>query len=178
MRMVYQPVGILLGTLTFAAATFATADESASSDPMSRLSQFHQHQQTLGLLAQERADADEISELAEEFAVDHGILEEWLNEAGHSSPPSDESSTGYSAGENEAYTTLQRQQGAEFDSQFLAYQEDIHRQALEYLEKNRPESIEQSEQANHLKVTHETLRRHLGMLQNQRQEGDNPSSDE
>lgn len=47
---------------------------------------------------------------------------------------------------------------------------NIHRQALDLLQEIPPESLEDAERANHFKVTYEALRKHLGMLQNHRQE--------
>lgn len=168
---------LLLGMLTFTGATLSAADEGGSAALLTRLSEFHQHQQALSSLAEQQTDAEEIRELAEEIAVDHQILDEWLQEAGHAAQQRDDGSAGGSVDQDaasEAYEALQSQEGVEFDRQFLDYQATIHRQALNYLQENRPESIEASERTNHLKITHETLRKHLGLIQHHRPKGGEP----
>jgi|GEM_PF-6742603 len=159
----------LLCMLVFSGATLATTEDDSAA-LLTRLSEFHQHQQELNSLAEQQAESAEISELAESIAVDHYLLDEWLQEAGHDERQRGDVAAYGNDEQQQAYEALQSQEGAEFDRQFLDYQMNIHRQALDLLQEIPPESLEDAERANHFKVTYETLRKHLGMLQNHRQE--------
>lgn len=160
----------LLCMLTLAGTTLATTEKDDSTAFLARLSELHQHQQELNSLAEQQAHAAEIVELADSIAVDHQLLNEWLLEAGHEEQQHSDDSAYGDDEQQQAYEELQPLEGAEFDRQFLEYQEAIHRQALNQLQENRPQNIAASEQANHLKITHETLRKHLGLIQQHRQE--------
>lgn len=116
----------------------------------------HGHQAELAELARERAESDEVAQLGSTLERDHGILEEWLLEAdGHSEPPERHATAVHDSG---AYEALRELEGAAFDEAFLAYQMELHRAAIEYLEQNRSPGDEQLDEFNnHLFITLETL---------------------
>ncbi|MCC5882666.1 MAG: DUF4142 domain-containing protein [Halomonas sp.] len=116
----------------------------------------HAHQTELAELARDRAESDEVAQLGSTLERDHSILEEWLLAAGgHEEPPEQHSTAFY---DNEAYEALGELDGEAFDEAFLAYQMDLHRAAIEYLERNRSPGDEQLDEFNnHLFVTLETL---------------------
>lgn len=115
----------------------------------------HQHQADLAELAEERAEADEVVQLANTLARDHAILDEWLDEA---SENSDSRHDEHALHDREAFEALGELEGEAFDETFLSYQMELHMAAIEYLEQSRTQGDEQLDEFNnHLLVTHETL---------------------
>ncbi|WP_447045843.1 hypothetical protein [Vreelandella sp. H-I2] len=55
---------------------------------LAQLNQFYQHQLTLNALDEKQTDSNKIKELTEVIAVDHQILKDWLQEAGHAAQAS------------------------------------------------------------------------------------------
>ncbi len=138
----------------------ASDDRSETSAALRAL---HQHQAELAELGEERAEHDEIAQLADTLRQDHAILDEWLAEADGGEASVE---TGDIAHDAEAYAALQQQEGEAFDAAYLAYQERLHTAALDYLERQRSEEeSELTEFDNHLRVTHEALRKHLALIQ-------------
>lgn len=143
----------ILGMLTFAGSTLATTEENDSDAFLMRLSEFHQYQQKLNSLSEQQAESAEFGELAESIAVDHQILDEWLQEAGHDDRQRGDDSAYIDDEQQQAYEALKSREGVDFDHHFLEYQVNFHRQALNFLQEITHESLEGAEQANHLKVT-------------------------
>jgi uncharacterized protein (DUF305 family) len=137
------------------------ASEMPKPELLASLNALHQRQAELMALADERAQREEIDDLAETLRQDHIILHEWLMQAAEG----DVSDAAKPLIANDAYQQLQELEGEEFDAAFLRYQTQLHEQALELLAQNRPEDSELSSYANLLKVTHEAMRRHLALIQ-------------
>ncbi|WP_162623105.1 DUF4142 domain-containing protein [Billgrantia lactosivorans] len=147
---------ILALALTCLLAGPALAQQDADRETLQAdLRSLHQHQDELAELAEDRAERDEVAQLAATLARDHAILDEWLAEAAGNSDPS---AGGEMIPDGDPGEGLGGQEGAAFDEAFLDYQAELHQAAIEYLEQNRPEGDEQLDEFNnHLLVTHETL---------------------
>ena len=122
----------------------------------SALYALHAHQAELAELAKERTERDEVASLANTLERDHGLLEEWLYVADNrDAPPEQPREISH---DRDAYAALRELEGEAFDEAFLAYQMELHRAAIEYLEQNRSQGDEQLDEFhNHLFITHETL---------------------
>ncbi|SFU81039.1 DUF4142 domain-containing protein [Halomonas korlensis] len=126
----------------------------------------HQHQAELSALAEERATHDEVIQLAKTLRRDHSLLDDWLAEAANGNA---RASVEAAPHDREAYEALQEEQGEAFDAAYLAYQERLLRDAIAYLDRQHSDDVEeQSEFANHLRVTHESLRTNLALVESLR----------
>ncbi|MGQ4878034.1 DUF4142 domain-containing protein [Billgrantia sp. LNSP4103-1] len=145
---------IFASVLVSLAAVPALADENREAVQAS-LRALHQHQVELAELAEERAERDEIAQLANTLRRDHAILDEWLAKATERSDTSVDEPAAY---DHEDYETLQNAEGEAFDAAYLEYQENLLAAAIDYLERERSaEESELTEFDNHLRVTHESL---------------------
>lgn len=140
--------GIMLG-----GSAWAEIDRDEMQAAMQTL---HAHQAELAGLARERAERDEVAQLANTLERDHGLLNEWLHNAREDDAIASEQ--GHAMYDSEAYTVLQELDGAEFDEAFLDYQIELHTAAINFLEQNRTQGDEQLDELNnHLLITHQTL---------------------
>ncbi|MWJ27890.1 DUF4142 domain-containing protein [Halomonas sp. ZH2S] len=175
---------LLLGLIVISALTFwsalAQAQASEGQQPLTRqeqrqeevkaaLRELHQHQVELTALAEDRAERDAILELTDTLQTDHKRLYERLMEV-----EEEDASvvSGTRMRDTQAFEELKQQEGAEFEAAYLRYQERLHLDALELLERNLPGEGEVSEYARHVKATHDTLRQHLALIQQNQQAGD------
>ncbi|WP_043531379.1 DUF4142 domain-containing protein [Litchfieldella xinjiangensis] len=145
--------------------SLAHAEPHSEAELRTRLQAFHHHQQALATLADERGNSSEISELSSTFGEDHRILEEWL--MGSDTQDHGSASDHGKAPWADAVSRLEGLEGDAFDQAMLEHQQEVHEQLLALLKENRPENTQATEFANHLKITHETLRKHMGMLEGQ-----------
>lgn len=126
----------------------------------------HQHQAELSALAAERAARDEVVQLANTLRRDHVLLDDWLAKAANvnartsvDAPPHD----------REGFEALQKEQDEAFDAAYLTYQERLLRDAIAYLDRQHSDDVEErSEFANHLRVTRESLRTNLALVESLR----------
>ncbi|MBW6393238.1 DUF4142 domain-containing protein [Billgrantia antri] len=157
MKIFLSKESIILGVvLVCLLAGMALAQESDDREAIqASLRALHQHQADLAELAEERAEGDEVVQLANTLRRDHAILDEWLAEASEDGDtPHDE----HALHDRDAFEALGELEGEAFDETFLSYQMELHVAAIEYLEQNRPQGDGQLDEFNnHLLVTHETL---------------------
>lgn len=148
--------GIAMATAASIALIDPAWAEIDRSEVQAALQALHAHQTELAELAHERAERDEVAQLASTLERDHGILDEWLIEAREGEAAASESpATAY---DSKAYAALQELEGAAFDTAYLDYQIELHTAAINFLEQNRSEGDEQLDALNnHLLITHQTL---------------------
>lgn len=140
--------GIMLGATAWA--------EIDRDDMQAAMRALHTHQAELAELARERAERDEVAQLANTLERDHGLLDEWLHNAREDDAIASEQ--GHAMYDSKAYAVLQELDGAEFDEAYLDYQIELHTAAINFLEQNRTQGDEQLDELNnHLLVTHQTL---------------------
>ncbi|WP_163558426.1 DUF4142 domain-containing protein [Halomonas sp. NO4] len=146
-----------------AGAALANYDREAV---QATLRDLHRHQAELSALAAERIERDAVVELANTLERDHAVLDAWLAEADVEASAADSPTT---LGDHEAYAALQEEEGEGFETAYLAYQEQLLRAAIDYLERQRPDAVEElTEFDNHLKVTRESLRKNLALVESLR----------
>ncbi|MBB3192229.1 DUF4142 domain-containing protein [Halomonas cerina] len=146
-----------------AGAALASYDREAVQATLRAL---HQHQAELSALAEERLERDAVVELANTLERDHAVLDAWLVETDVDTPAADSHPP---LGDRDAYVALQEREGDAFETAYLAYQENLLRAAIDYLERQRPEAVEElTEFDNHLRVTRESLRKNLALVESLR----------
>lgn len=144
---------VAITSSVLSSAAWADLDRS---DMQAALLDLHLHQTELAEIAHERAERDEVAQLAATLERDHTLLAEWLQEAdeGDGEPPVSEA-TLY---DSEAYAALQELEAAAFDAAYLDYQLKLHTAAVEFLEQHRPQGDAQLDEFhNHLFITHQSL---------------------
>src|SRR5690554_1148971 len=148
--------GIALATAASIALINPAWAEIDHGEMQAALQALHAHQAELAELARERAERDEVAQLASTLERDHGLLDEWLQNARESDDMAPEQ--GGAIHNSEAYAALQELEGAVFDEAYLDYQIELHTAAINFLEQNRSQADEQLDELNnHLLITHQTL---------------------
>lgn len=160
--MIAVSMVLLLGLI--AGAALASYDRGAVQATLRAL---HQHQAELSTLAGERLEGDAVVELANTLERDHAILDAWLEAADVEVPAPD--SDHAILRDRDAFAALQQREGEAFETAYLAYQENLLRAAIDYLDRKRPEVAEEmTEFDNHLRVTRKSLRKNLALVESLR----------